>query len=345
MIKIKSKNAILTNFKKKLILKEIFLPKPKFGEVLVKVIYSGICRSQIMEINGLRNTKKWLPHLLGHEGSGVVIDVGKGVKKVKKNDHVILSWIKSNGINTNGGKIKSKNHYINYGPITTFGSHTLVSENRLVKKPKEMNLKIAALFGCALSTGCGMAQNEAELKKNHNVLIYGIGGIGFSVLIMTKSLNIRDITVIDNNQYKLKIAKKMGIKKLINSNNFLEYSDFKKKNKNKFDICFETSGTTQTIEEGFDLIKNNGKIIFASHPKMNKKIRLDPFELIKGKSIIGSWGGKTKPDNDIKKYYQKIKKNKKYLKFLSNKIYKLKQINKAIKDFSDGKCLRPLIEM
>ena len=93
--------AVLFKIKKNLKILELKIPKLKKGQVLVKVIYSGICKSQILEIIGGRNNSKWLPHLLGHEASGKVVETGYGVKKVKKGDEVILSWIKSDGMNSN----------------------------------------------------------------------------------------------------------------------------------------------------------------------------------------------------------------------------------------------------
>ena len=340
-----SKNAVLTRFNSKLTLKKLNLPKPRFGEVLVKIKYSGVCKSQLMEIKGYRNTKKWLPHLLGHEGSGKVVDVGSGVKKVKKNDEVILTWIKSKGINCNGGKIKNSNQLINFGPITTFGEYSLISENRIIKKPTYIDSKIAALFGCALPTGFGMVLNETKLKKKDKILIFGVGGIGYSAIIMALSMGLKNITVLEKNKFKLKIAKKLPVKKIFNVNNKKNYNKFKKENLGYFDVCYETTGTTKAIVEGLNLIKDNGKLIFASHPKNNEKLKIDPYELIKGKKILGSWGGKTNPEKDIQRYFKLIKPQLKNLSLLTNKIYKLNKINQAIKDLSNGKCLRPLIKM
>ena len=94
--------AVLTNIKKPLIIKKLKLPKIKRGQVLVKIYYTGICKSQIMEIDGKRGKDKWLPHLLGHEASGKVIKLGKDVSKVKEGDEVMLTWIKGCGCDVSG---------------------------------------------------------------------------------------------------------------------------------------------------------------------------------------------------------------------------------------------------
>ena len=115
--------------------------------------------------------------------------------------------------------------------------------------------------------------------------------------------------------------------------------------KNKlYDVCIEAAGKIDTIELGMSVINNSGKLIFASHPDSTQKIRLDPHDLIKGKQIFGSWGGNSKPDKDIIKFYNLYKKNN-LLKFLNSKVYSFKNIKKAIVDFRKGKTLRPVIKM
>ena len=122
------KAAVLTKIKKPLqVINNLKLPRLKHGQVLVKVLHSAICRSQIMEIEGKRGRDKYIPHLLGHEGSGIVEKIGKGVSKVLPGDKVFLSWIKGKGLETGGIKIKNDHSIINAGPITTFSNYSIVS--------------------------------------------------------------------------------------------------------------------------------------------------------------------------------------------------------------------------
>ena len=130
------KAAILYELNKPLIVKTIKPSKLIEGQVLVKIFFSGVCRSQLMEVNGARGEDVWLPHLLGHEASGEVIKVGKKVSKVKVGDKVVLGWIKGEGIDAPGAKYSSGNEIINSGKISTFSNYSIVSENRLVKLPK-----------------------------------------------------------------------------------------------------------------------------------------------------------------------------------------------------------------
>ena len=125
------KAAVLFELNKPLEIRTLKRRPLESGQVFVKILYSGVCRSQLMEVSGLRGDDRWLPHLLGHEGSGVVEDVGPDVKKFKKGDEVILSWIKGSGIEAQGAIYDSDDVAINSGKVTTFSNYSVVSENRL----------------------------------------------------------------------------------------------------------------------------------------------------------------------------------------------------------------------
>jgi len=340
-------SSVLTKVKKPLDIIQLKFPKLLYGQVMVKIYYSGVCRSQLMEKNGFRGKDKWLPHLLGHEGSGVVVKIGKGVKKVKNGDQVILSWIKSSGINSRNPEYLTKtNKKINSGKITTFSNYAVISENRIVKKPKLMPLKYAPLFGCAIPTGAGIVLNQIKPKQNDVVMVLGLGGVGLSSIMALKALRIKKIIALDRNRIKLKLAKEIGATNTIQ----ITEKDIKNKNFRLFyklnaDYCIESTGLASIIELGFSLINKNGKLVFASHPPANKKIKLSPHDLISGKKIEGSWGGSCNPDKDIPKIFKLFLKNKIKYKYIAKKIYKLSQINEAMSDLDTGKVLRPIIKM
>lgn len=338
--------AILVK-KKNINIQKLSLPKLKKGQVLVKIYYSGVCRSQLMEFEGSRGKDKWLPHLFGHEASGVVEDFGPGVTKVKKGSNVILTWIKSNGIDSVNPKFILKNKTVNAGKVTTFSNYSIVSENRIVVKPNKLGFKEAALYGCAFLTGAGLVLNKLKkINKKKLICVYGLGGIGLSALTMLVALKFKNIIAIDNNPKKLKLAKKIGSTFNINSDkqNVKEviYANYNKLS----DICIEAGGTVKTIEKSFDIIcKTKGKLIFSSHPPDNQKIKIYPHELISGKTIIGSWGGFSKPDRDVDKIFHLIKKKQKILFSEGIKLYTLDNIKTAFDDLKKGKTFRPLIKM
>ena len=337
--------AVLFKLKNSLKILDLKIPKLKKGQVLVKIIYSGICKSQLFEISGGRNNSKWLPHLLGHEASGKVVNIGYGVRKVKKGDEVILSWIKSSGIDSEAPNYSHNKKLINSGKITTFSNYSIISENRLTKKPKDISLIDSTYLGCAFATGMGMVLNETNLKKTSKVVLIGLGGIGLGILLALKYKKINNIIIIDNDKNKKKLAKKFKIKNFYqNLNNLTKNSIYKKFN-NGADICFESAGNVKTIEFGFKIISRSGRVHFASHPDRNSKISIDPHELIIGKKITGSWGGSVQPDRDFKRFSKILKKLKFNTKLINSKVYKLDNINLALKDFKSKKVFRPMLKM
>ena len=340
--------AVLEKTKKKLKLNSIGFENIPPGFVLIKIIYSSICRSQIMEIDGLRDNKKYIPHLLGHEGVGKIVAIGKKVKKFKIGEKVILGWIKNNNKKYRKQKLfycKNKKT-INCGYVTTFSNYSLVCEDRIVKKPKLMKDIEAPFYGCAVPTGAGMVLNQLRPKKNNKILLIGIGAVGICALAALKSLKINNVCILEINKKRSNIAKKLGYKNVYNPLKIKDINQIKKIYPLGFDGCIESAGHKSSIELGFSLINaKSGKIIFSSHPAKNTKISIDPHELIKGKKILGSWGGNALPSRDTVKFFNVFRKNKINFFNLFNSTYKFSNINKAIIDFKNGIAIRPILKM
>jgi S-(hydroxymethyl)glutathione dehydrogenase/alcohol dehydrogenase len=342
----KAKAAILYELNQPLVIREIELPELLNGQVLVKIFYSGVCRSQLMEVRGNRGEDNWLPHLLGHEGAGEVIAVGKNVKKVVEGDKVILGWIKGEGQDAPGAKYLCDGKVINSGKVTTFSTYTIVSESRLVKSPKGLPMDIAVLFGCALLTGAGMVFNELKPDSEQSVAVIGLGGIGLSALMALTQFRCKKIIAIDISDERLAVAKSFGATDILNSSNQDVKSEILRITEEGVDACVESGGKAETIELGFSIIKKGtGKLFFASHPPEGQFIKLDPHELISGKQIFGSWGGGSFPDVDIPKMANIYFSGKFPLEQLLTKRYKLENINNALFDLENGKVFRPLIDM
>jgi Zn-dependent alcohol dehydrogenase len=335
---IKTFRAAILNDVKKIKFHDFLVPsKLREDQVLVKINYTGICGSQIMEFLGNRGKDNFLPHAFGHEAVGRVIAIGKKVKKVFPKDEVILSWIKGKGLDYGGFQLVNvKNQKINFGPISTFSSFAIVSENRVFLKPKKMSKIEAVLYGCATPTGAGIVINQLkEINKNHKVCLIGVGGVGMAALLALIKKRPQ-IFVIEKNKNKQKFIKKFNVNiltdKVLNA-----YNDF-------FDFCIETSGTTNMIEQGFDLIKKNGKIVFASHPENLKKIKLNPYDLISGKRIYGSWGGNCKLDIDINKIFKYFDKKNIFSTSAKISFFNLENINQAFNKVISGQINRAIIK-
>jgi S-(hydroxymethyl)glutathione dehydrogenase/alcohol dehydrogenase len=338
--------AVLEQLGKPLSIKEIKIPPLVPGQVLVRVLFSGVCRSQLMEVRGGRGDDPWLPHLLGHEGSGVVIAVGDGVTKVKPDDEVILGWLKGEGVDAPGAKYLCGDQVINSGRVTTFSNYTVVSESRVVRKPANLPMDVAVLFGCALPTGAGMVLNELQPSKNHRGAVIGLGGIGLAALMALSGYHCQEIVAIDVSDEKLRLAQSFGATRLINPTCCDVAQQVRMLAPDGLDFCLEAAGLISTMELGFALIrKGGGKLLFASHPPEGEFLKLSPHELISGKQIAGSWGGATRPDRDIPRMYELFQTNGISMKTLLTKRYSLYQINEALIDIEEGRVFRPLIEM
>ena len=210
--------AILVELEKPLVIEEIQIPKLTFGQVLVKLVCSGICGSQLGEIDGIKGADKYLPHLLGHEGSGVVIDCGEGVTTVKEMDKVVLHWRPGAGIQSPPPVYHSNSFgTVHAGWVTTFNEYAVVSENRITTIPGDFDPEIGALFGCAVTTGLGVINNNAKVKIGESVVIWGAGGVGLNIVQGAAMVSAYPIIAIDLFDHKLELALKMGATHTINA--------------------------------------------------------------------------------------------------------------------------------
>ena len=326
---------------------DIELPILRHGQVLVKLAYSGVCHSQLMEARGRRGEDAYLPHLLGHEGSGVVIEIGSDVAKVRPGDRVVLGWIKGSGIEAGGVQYRCPDGILNGGGITTFNDYAVVSENRCVKIPDGVPMDIAALFGCAVLTGAGIITNSVRPTKGSSIAIFGLGGIGLSALMGLVLFDCKMVVAVDISEDRLQLAKDFGATHTINASDLDPVQAIRKLTDGRgVDYTVEAAGRSDTIEKAFDAVRRGGGLcVFASHPAHGNRISLDPFEMICGKQIIGSWGGGSDPDRDIPIYADLYLEGKLPLGKLITKRYSLEEINQALDDLEQNKVVRPLIEI
>ena len=178
----KFRAAILQKHDAPLAIDEIESLPLECGQVLVEIHRSGICGAQLNEIAGAKGPDRFLPHLLGHEGGGVVVEIGPGVTCVRPGDHVVLHWRKGAGIHAQPAKYRRGQQQINSGWVTTFSQYSVVSENRLTPIPKDIPFEIAALMGCAVTTALGLINNLARLKIGQSIAVFGCGGVGLNVV-------------------------------------------------------------------------------------------------------------------------------------------------------------------
>ncbi|MDC2995144.1 zinc-binding dehydrogenase [Prochlorococcus sp. AH-736-F09] len=342
------KAAILIAQRKNLVVDDIELPSSLgVGQVLVKLEFSGICGTQLGEIDGVKGEDKYIPHLLGHEGSGVVKDIGPGVKTVKVGDSVVLHWKRGSGIQSEPPKYKWKGKEINAGWVTTFNSYAIVSENRCTTIPDNFPKEEAALFGCAVTTGFGVVENNAKLKMGESVVIFGAGGIGLNIIQAAKLVSAWPIIGVDIHENRLDLAKKLGATHTINSSNKDAFEKIKDILKSKeLDVFIDNTGIPKIIQQGYEIVNKEGRVVLVGVPKHGNNINIFSLPLHFGKSISGSFGGECKPDKDIPRYMELCKQGVCNMKSLISQRFKLEEINAAIDSMRKGKTAgRVIIEL
>lgn len=344
------KAAVLKRLNEPLVVfSDVEYGEPGRGQVLVKLAYSGVCHSQLMEVRGRRGPDPYLPHLLGHEGTGKVLQIGEGVTKVHPGDLVVLGWIKGLGLDGGGVRYRCSciEQAINAGAVTTFNEYALVSENRLVCLPSGVPLDVAVLFGCAVPTGAGIVTNDIKPAQDSSIAVFGLGGIGMSALMATMLFKCSKVIAVDVSAEKLELALSFGATHVVNAKLTDATAEIRRLTGGLgVDYAIEASGQTSVIEQAFESVRRGGGLcVFASHPEHGRRISIDPYELICGKQIRGSWGGSSNPDRDIPMFASLYLQGRLPLEKLLTKRYALDEINEALDDLEHHRVGRPLIEI
>lgn len=342
------KAAILVEQNKPLVVADIELPEQlSFGQVLVKVHYSGICGAQINEIEGAKGPDRFLPHLLGHEGSGTVQDVGPGVKTVKKGDHVVMHWRPSDGLQSDTPAYQWDGEKVNAGWVTTFNEYAVISENRLTAIPKDFDMKLAPLFGCAITTAMGVINTDAQVKIGQSVVVFGVGGVGLNIVQAANMVSANPIIGIDIVDSKVAMAKEWGATHAFNSKATPDIAaDIKEIVGSKgADVVIDTTGNARVIELAYDLTHPDGKTILVGVPRKGDNISIYSLPLHFKKVLTGSHGGSSEPHLEIPRYIQLYKAGKLKLDGLITHEFTLDEINEAIDLMRKGEAGRCILNI
>lgn len=340
--------AVLDKLEEPLKLLEVSSPRDlEVGQVFVRLIKSGVCASQIHEIDGRKGPDPYLPHALGHEGVGEVVGIGKGVSTVEKGDTVILHWRIGSGIQAPPARYDSPCGMISAGPVTTFGEYAIVSENRVTKLPKSLDHDLAPLFGCSLTTGFGSVVREAKVTPGESAVIIGFGGVGIAILKSLKLVSAGPIVVFDVDEKKIELAIAMGA----DFAQVVDASDDSLKDRavasvgRKPDVVFEVTGHRHLIEQGYDMTDAYGRTILVGVPKASEPATLATLPLHLGKRLIGSHGGSSEPERDIPRIAELLRSGNLVLGDIPISTYSLAEINVAINSIREGIVGRVLVSM
>ena len=319
----------------------------EYGQVLVQVSYSGICGSQIGEIDGAKGPDRYLPHLLGHEGSGIVLDIGPGVTRVEKSDHVVMHWMKGAGIEAPTAKYGWGDKWVNAGWVTTFNDRSICSENRVTPIPADFDLRLAPLFGCAVTTAVGVVNNDAHIKMGQSVVVFGVGGVGLNVIQAADMVSAYPIIGVDLSDTKHDMALRFGATVYFNGKDVQNLDEEIRKivGPDGADIIIDTTGNTGVIEQAYNLTRPDGKTVLVGVPKKGQNVSIYTLPLHFKKILTGSHGGDIEPHLDIPRLIRLYRAGRLKLDGMITHEFPLDRINEAIDVFRTGEAGRILVSM
>ena len=333
------KAVVLEKIDAPLAIRDVELTELKVGQVLVKILVSGLCGAQLHEIRGHKGNAKFLPHLMGHEGCGIVKEVGPGVTNVNVGDKVVMHWRPGTGIEAPFPSYVLDGKLMSSGKVTTLSEYSIVSENRLTTVPQDTPEDLCAILGCALTTAMGIIDNEVELKFGESVAVVGCGGVGLNLIQAAALKSACPIYAIDNNITKRELCFTAGASIFTNSINNIEEN---------VDVIIDTTGIPEVIADAYEKLSSNGRLVLVGQPAPGRSIEvrnaLSMFDG-SGKSIRATQGGKTDPEKDIPRYIGLA--NSGVLKFeeLHTHTFTLDTINNAFDLLKTGNAGRIMVKI
>ena len=318
------KAVILTSINSPLEVREITFGELKIGQVLIRNLTSGLCGAQLQEISGNKGNAGLVPHLLGHEGCGVVEAIGEGVTKVQPGDKVILHWRKGSGLESDFPSYTQQEQKISGGKVTTLSEFSIVSENRITKIPSNTDPEIAAMLGCSLSTALGVVENEIDFKLGQSVLVVGMGGVGQNLVVALRFIGCHSPHVFDKSDGKELHASKLGASR---------FTSNMKKLDAQYDLILDTTGNAEIFDWATLKLSSSGKLVLIGQPDPSLPLTIkSPYSLFsgEGKTIKTTQGGQFNPDSDIPRYIKFLEEVGFNASQVVTNRYRLEDINEAV---------------
>ncbi len=366
----KSRAAVAFSAGQPLEVTEVEVEGPKEGEVLVRIVATGVCHTDAFTLSG-KDPEGIFPSILGHEGGGVVEEVGKGVTTLKTGDHVIPLYVPECGdcrfcqsqktnlcqsIRSTQGKGlmpdgtsrfslngKKLHHYMG---TSTFSEYTVLPEISLAKVNPAAPLDKVCLLGCGVTTGIGAVLNTAKVEPDSSVAIFGCGGIGLSCIQGATIAKAKKIIAIDTNPEKFDLAKKLGATECINPNNYQEpiQDVIVQMTNGGVDYSFECVGNTDLMRSALECChKGWGQSIIIGVAGAGEEISTRPFQLVTGRVWKGSAFGGVKGRSQLPYYVDKYMSQEINIDDFVTHNLKLDQINEAFDLMKQGKSIRSII--
>lgn len=360
--------AVFREANSPLTIETLTLAEPAHGEVLVKVVASGICHSDLHVVNG--DWSSPAPLVLGHEGAGVVEAVGTGVTTVKPGDHVVLSWMPFcrvceycvagrpnlcrlveatayNSVMLDGTTRLSRDGAAVYSYLATasFANWAVVPETAAVRIRDDAPLDRVALVGCAVATGIGAVANTARVHMGASVLVIGCGGVGLSTISGAVIAGAAQIIAVDINDANLDRARKLGATHTINSRTDEVLAELPAiTGRDGVDYAFEAIGLPATIELAYNALAPGGTAVVVGQVAEGKKIIIDPFIMSdREKTLTGSNYGSCVPPIDFPKIVDLYMSDRLLLDSLIERTIGIHEVNEAFDAMADGESARRII--
>lgn len=367
---IKSRAAVAFAPNEPLKIVEIDVERPKKGEVLVKITHTGVCHTDAFTLSGA-DPEGVFPVVLGHEGAGIVVEVGEGVTSVKAGDHVIPLYTaecrecdfcksgKSNlcvAVRETQGKglmpdgttrfsYEGKPIY-HYMGCSTFSEYTVVAEVSLAKINQEANHEEVCLLGCGVTTGIGAVRNTAKVQEGDSVAVFGLGGIGLAVIQGAKQAKAGRIFAIDTNPGKFELAKEFGATDCLNPNDFDKpiQQVIIEMTKWGVDHSFECIGNVNVMRAALESAHRGwGQSVIIGVAGAGQEISTRPFQLVTGRTWKGTAFGGVKGRTQLPQMVEDAMKGIIRLRPFVTHTMGLDKINEAFELMHEGKSIRSVI--
>ncbi len=366
----KVKAAVAWGPNQPLKIEEVDLEGPKKGEVLVRIIASGVCHTDAYTLSG-QDSEGVFPVILGHEGAGIVEEVGEGVTSVKKGDHVIPLYTPECGtckfctsgktnlcvrIRATQGKglmpdgttrfSKDGQPIFHYMGCSTFAEYTVVAEISLAKIDPKAPLDKVCLLGCGVTTGIGAVLNTAKAEKDSTIAVFGIGGIGLSVIQGAKMAQAKKIIAVDINPTKEKMAREFGATDFVNPKDIkgTVVEEIQNLTDGGVDYSFECVGSVKLMRDALECCHRGwGESIIIGVAPSGAEISTRPFQLVTGRVWKGSAFGGVKGRTELPGYVDRYMKGEIKIDELVTFTMPVEEINKALDYMHEGKSIRSVV--